>query len=66
MIKNAGFFNLASDQFRWFKEHPKTTAGIAMLVSYKAGKAVGQKKEETKVPLTREAINTRLKQYRIR
>lgn len=66
MIKNARFFNTASDTFKWFKEHPKTTAAIAMLSSYKAGKAVGNKKPETKVPLTREAVNLRLKQYRIK
>jgi|GEM_PF-7007355 len=66
MIKNAGFFNTASDTFRWFREHPKTTAAVAMLASYKAGKAVAQKKQETKVPLTREAVNLRLKQYKVR
>jgi len=66
MIKNAGFFNTAGETFKWFKEHPKTTAAIAMLASYKAGKMMTRKKEETKVPLTREAVNLRLKQYKVR
>jgi len=66
MIKNAGFFNTASETFRWFKEHPKTSAAVAMLASYKAGKAMAQKKEETKIPLTRDAVNLRLKQYKVR
>lgn len=66
MLKHAGFFNMASDTFRWFKSHPKTTAAMVMLASYKAGKMMGTKKQETKIPLTREAINLRLKQYKVR
>lgn len=66
MLKFAGFFNTASETFRWFKEHPKTTAAVAMLVSYKAGRVSAKNKEENKIPLTREAINLRLKQYKVR
>jgi hypothetical protein len=66
MLKYAGFFNTASDTFKWFKEHPKSTAAIAMLASYKAGKAMAPKKKESKVALTREAVNLRLKQYKVR
>ncbi len=66
MLKNAGFFNTASESFRWFKEHPKSTAAIAMLSSYKLGKVTANKPKEKKVPLTRAAINLRLKQYKVR
>lgn len=66
MLKTAGFFNTTSDTFRWFKEHPKTTAAVAMLASYKAGHAMATKKSENKVPLTREAVNLRLSQYKVR
>ena len=66
MLKYAGFFNTANETFKWFKEHKKTTAAIAMLASYKAGKAMAPKKEKTKVPLTREAVNLRLRQYKVR
>jgi len=66
MLKNAGFFNSGSETFRWFKEHPKITAAIAMLASYKAGKVMAHKKKEERVPLTRAAINLRLNQYRVR
>jgi len=66
MLKFAGFFNTASKTFKWFKEHPKTAAAVAMLVSFKAGKMMSQKKQETKVPLTREAVNLRLRQYKVR
>lgn len=66
MLKFAGFFNTASKTFRWFKEHPKTAAAVAMLASFKAGKMMSQKKEETRVPLTRQAVNLRLQQYKVR
>lgn len=65
MLKNARFFNTASESFKWFKEHPKSTAAVAMLASYKIGKAMAPKKKEKKVPLTRAAINLRLKQYKV-
>jgi hypothetical protein len=65
MLKNAGFFNTASESFKWFKEHPKSTAAIAMLASYKLGKVTAPKKKEKKVPLSRAAINLRLKQYKV-
>lgn len=66
MLKYAGFFNTASDTFRWFREHKKTTAAIAMLAAYKAGKVMAPKKEEARIPLTREAVNLRLRQYKVR
>lgn len=66
MLKNAGFFNTSSETFKWFKENPKATAAIAMLASYKAGKVMAPKKKEEKVPLTRAAVNLRLKQYKVR
>jgi len=65
MLKNAAFFNTASESFRWFKEHPRATAAVAMLASYKLGKVTATKKEKKKVPLTRSAINLRLKQYKV-
>jgi len=66
MIKNAGFFNTASESFKWFKEHPTATAAVAMLVSFKAGRMMPQKKKQSKVPLTRDAVNLRLQQYKVR
>lgn len=64
VIKHAGFFNTASESFKWFKEHPKTTAAMLLVVSYKLGRASQKNKEEKKMPLTREAVNLRLKEYK--
>lgn len=68
MLKDAGIFNTTGGLFKWFKEHPKTTAAIAMLVAYKLGRATANKKnkENNRDYLSRDAVNLRLRRYQLK